>query len=219
MKRCDAFQQLIDRPAECDAPQRAELSAHLAGCRPCSEYAAAAEQTMALLAPLQARLLLPPGQAIDRVRQQHRRRRRQAAIAFAAAALALPALLWFMYLGHPIGSAVVAAWLLLLGWRGWSSARRARSFDLRRGSSVDDLLVSWRHELAWRVRTIVVLGPYMALETLLVAAVFLIEGSIGPGIVVVGLVAAGVLGFIGHQFLVGLPALRREQALIADAGR
>jgi hypothetical protein len=219
MKRCDAFQQLIDRPAECDAPQRAELSAHLAGCRPCSEYAAAAEQTMALLAPLQARLSLPPEHAIGLVRQHQRRKGKQAAIAGAAAALIVPALLWFAFMGAPVASAVVAAWLLLLGWRAWASARKARSFAPSPDRDTDDLLASWRGELAWRVRTIVVLGPYMALETLLVAAVFLIEGSIGPGIVVVGLVAAGVLGFIGHQFLVGLPALRREQALIADAGR
>jgi hypothetical protein len=220
MKHCDAFQQLIDGQVDHDAQQRAELSAHLAGCCHCREYAAAAAQAMALLAPLQARLSLPPAQAIDRVRQHHRRKRRQATIAFAAAALALPALLWFAYMGGaPIAAIVVAAWLFLLGWRGWRSARKARSFDLQPDSSMDDLLASWRHELDWRVRTIVVLGPYMAIETLLIAGVFLIEGSIGPGIVAVGLLAMGVLGFIGHQFLVSLPALRREQALIADAWR
>jgi predicted anti-sigma-YlaC factor YlaD len=219
MKQCDVFQQMIDRPADRNAQQRAELSAHLAGCRPCREYAAAAEQAMAVLAPLQARLSLPPERAIGLVRQHHRRKRRQAALALAAAALALPALLWFVYMDAPIAAAVVAAWLCLLGWRAWRSARKARSFDLRPGANTDDLLAGWRRELAWRVRTIVVLGPYMALETVVIAALFLAEGSIGPGIVAVGMLAIGVLGFIGHQWLVRLPALRREQALIADAGR
>ncbi len=219
MKHCDAFQQMIDRPVDLDAQQRAELSAHLAVCRQCSEYSAAAEQARGVLAPIHARLSLTPEQAIDRVRQHHRRKRRQARIAFTAAALALPALLWFVYLGDPIASIIVAAWFLLLGWRAWSSARKARAFDLRPGNRSDGLLDSWRHELAWRVRTIVVLGPYMALETLLIAGLFLAEGSTGPGLVVVGLLAVCVLGFVGHQFLVRLPALRREQALIADPSR
>jgi hypothetical protein len=219
MKRCEAFQQMIDRPTDHDAQQHAELSAHLAGCHQCREYAAAAEQAMTVLAPLQARLSLPPEHAIGLVRQHHRRKRRQATIAFAAAALVLPALLWFVYIGAPIASAVVAAWLLLLGWRGWRSAGRARSFELRPDQNPGDLLASWRRELAWRERAIVVFGPYMALETLVIAGLFIAEGSIGPGLVAVGLLALGVLGFIGHQLLVRLPALRREQALIADAGR
>lgn len=219
MKQCDAFQQIIDRPVDRDPQQRYELSAHLAGCRQCREYAAAAEQAMTILAPLHARVSLPSEQVIDRVRQHHRSKRRQATIALAAAALALPALLWFVYLGSPIAAVIVAAWLLLLGWRGWRSARKARSFDLRPDGNTDDLLGSWRRELAWRVRTIIVLGPYMALETLLITGLFLAEGSIGPGIIAVGLLAVGVLGFIAHQFLIRLPELLREQALIADVDR
>lgn len=216
MKHCDEFQQTIDLQVQRDARQSVWLSAHLEGCPQCSEYAAAAEQATTLLAPLRARLSLPPKLALDLLRQHHRSKRRQVTIAFAAAALVLPALLWFVYLGAPIAATIVAAWLLLLGWRGLRSARKARSFDLRADASMDGLLANWQHELAWRVRTIVVLGPYMALETLLIAGLFLAEGSIGPGIAAVGLLAVGVLGFIGHQILIRLPELRREQALIAD---
>jgi len=219
MKQCDRFQQIIDRPANFDAEQRTELAAHLAGCHECTEYAAAAEQAIALLAPLRGSLSLPPAKLIDQLRRHQRQKRLQGTIAFVASGLALPALLWFVYVGAPIASVIIAAWLLLLGFRGWTSVRKARSFELRPGWSADDLLSSWRHELAWRVRTIVVLGSYMALETLLIVAVFVVEGSIGPGTVAVGMLGVGLLGFIGHQFLVRLPALRREQALIADAGQ
>jgi hypothetical protein len=44
MKRCDAFQQMIDRLAGRDAQQHAGLSAHPAGRRQCREEPAAAEQ-------------------------------------------------------------------------------------------------------------------------------------------------------------------------------
>ena len=213
MKQCKDFEQMIDDPARLGGQPPRELIRHLEGCPQCTEYMRRADQVMALLRPLQLRLSVTSERAYDRLRDHRRQKRQQMSIALAGGACATIGVLWFLHRGDPWASLILAAWVVLLGWRVWRVSRKAQLFAV----IDEDLFATWRHELDWRIRTIRFGGVWLGLETLVIVSVFVREGDFGLRTAVAVLAALCVLGYIIQQFLITLPRLRRERRWIAES--
>lgn len=221
MTTCQEFQALIDLAGPATEPPRESLDRHLQACAACRDYQLQAARVARLLGVAPAAV---EPHALDRIHRRLRAdavaARRQSAIALTGGLLALFAMVWFATLGTGtlVGMVILAAWVLLLGWRAQRASRRALQFLAASTHPTGDLFSIWQAELAWRIRAIRWGGPWLLLECSLISSAVILQTDTADVRLLVFLLAAlATVGLVIQQLLIELPALRREARLLQGA--
>lgn len=220
MKSCPEYKSFVDRNADLDTNQSADLDAHLKSCADCAEYKSDADRTLQLLRAFRKHVTPadPIDQAFERLSSRLAASRRQMVWALVLVAICiaapfavllrgdLPQKIWVPF-AVALAGAVFAAWQI---HRGQSAMQRLAHRD-------GGFFASWRHDIESKIRMLTG-GGVLAIVSCVAFLSFSILGPFGIVERLVVLSGAILTAFAAlHTFIVELPQLRGEQRLVRDA--
>ena len=220
MTTCMQIRESIDRrePGEKEPP---EITRHVATCRECAEYRAAADATASLLRELKTCLATSAGtdRAFEAFSARLRQSRRQAFFAIAGGTVAALAAVAIAARGDltAVGALLFLLFIALCAFYVWWSSRDRTRWNPM-GRTVDNFFGDWKAVLARRIRLTTIIASVVAAEIAIGGLLLLLrdpglQGDGAPIFLGLGLVAGvGVL----YTFLLELPELKKELALAEE---